>query len=399
MNILIEQAHDELLVWCRQRDFAGYDPFDSLNSRVFQSIPLKHSRTSRLLWTQAFKRSPLNLRRFSLVPKQKNSKGLALFGLATLSKYRRLGTAEAETEARALLEELLRLQIGGYNGAAWGYNFDWQSRHFFAPRGTPMIVPTAFAVRALLDAYETFNDNKYLEVARRSCEFILKDLKRTVDSNDDGGELCFSYSPLDETRVFNASLFAAETLASVAALGGEKEFSREAQALAIRAARYVVRKQNEDGSWDYGAGSAQRWVDNFHTAYVLLSLSRIMKSVRGDHHELKSALKCGYRFWRDHFFLADGWPKYYHDTLYPADAHAAATAIVTLIELQELDREALPLAETIATWTIRNLRDSRGFFYYQRQRFYTLRTPFMRWTQAWMLYALARLIEDCKANC
>jgi hypothetical protein len=51
------------------------------------------------------------------------------------------------------------------------------------------------------------------------------------------------------------------------------------------------------------------------------------------------------------------------------------------------------LAETIANWTIRHLRDSQGFFYYQRQRFYTVRTPFMRWTQGWMLYALARLLE------
>jgi uncharacterized protein YyaL (SSP411 family) len=285
------------------------------------------------------------------------------------------------------------MQIGGYSGAAWGYNFDWQSRHFFAPRGTPMIVPTAFAVRALLDAYETLGDQRYLDTARSSCEFILKDLRRTVDSKDEGGELCFSYSPVDETKVFNASLFAAESLVCVSALQGETDFRDEARVFAVRAARYVVNRQNEDGSWDYGAGAAQRWIDNFHTAYVLLSLSRIMKCLPADQKELKSSLERGYRFWRDRFFLADGWPKYYHDTLYPADAHAAATAIVALIELQELDGDGLSLAEKIANWTTRNLRDRRGFFYYQRQRFYTVRTPFMRWTQAWMLYALARLLE------
>ena len=48
----------------------------------------------------------------------------------------------------------------------------------------------------------------------------------------------------------------------------------------------------------------------------------------------------------------------------------------------------------VASWTIQNLRDSRGFFYYQRRRFYTVRKPYMRWTQAWMLYALARLLEE-----
>ncbi len=342
----------------------------------------------------------MNLRPLMLVPSQKNSKGIALFALAGLSRYRRLKTAEAEAEARELLDELWRMQIGGFHGAAWGYNFNWQSRHFFAPRGTPMIVPTAFAARAFLDAYETFNDRRYLEIARSSCNFILKDLRRTVDSIGDDGELCFSYSPLDDTKVFNASLFAAETLVCVAALDDETGFSGLADDLAARAARYVVRRQHQDGSWDYGAGPAQHWIDNFHTAYVLLSLSRIRKCLPGDQQDPGPALERGYRFWRDRFFLADGWPKYYDDSLYPADAHAAATAIITLIELQELDREALPLAETIAGWTISNLRDRRGFFYYQRRRFYTVRTPFMRWTQAWMLYALARLMEEkSKANC
>jgi hypothetical protein len=104
-------------------------------------------------------------------------------------------------------------------------------------------------------------------------------------------------------------------------------------------------------------------------------------------------LQRGYKFWRERFFLADGWPKYYHDSLYPADAHAAATAIITLLEFRESDSYALTLADTIAAWTINNLRDTGGFFYYQRRRFYTVHTPYMRWTQAWMLYALARLLE------
>jgi hypothetical protein len=54
----------------------------------------------------------------------------------------------------------------------------------------------------------------------------------------------------------------------------------------------------------------------------------------------------------------------------------------------------LRMAQNVATWTINNLRDSRGFFYYQRRRFYTVRKPYMRWTQAWMLYALSRLLEE-----
>jgi hypothetical protein len=161
----------------------------------------------------------------------------------------------------------------------------------------------------------------------------------------------------------------------------------------VRAARFVVHRQREDGSWAYGVQPGQQWVDNFHTAYVLLSLARIAKACVDASEEIKPTLQRGYAFWRECFFLADGWPKYYHDSLYPADAHAAATAIITLLELSDLDSGALPLAETIAAWTVRNLRDARGFFYYQRRRFFTVHTPYMRWTQGWMLYALARLLE------
>lgn len=408
----IEQAYDELFAWCRARDFAGYDPFDALNSRVFQSTSFKHFRAARLLWTQALKRSPVNLRRLAAVPPQKNSKGLALFALAALATYRRLKTSEtqtratqsdvaetgkphtgaaeiaaAETEARELLDQLWQARIQGYSGAAWGYNFAWQSRNFYAPQSTPMIVPTAFAARAYVEAYQAFGDDNYLKAARSSGDFVFNDLKQTVASDE---EICFSYSPLDETQIFNASLLAAETLASVASLTQEPGLCD----LVTRAARYAIRRQRADGSWAYGAGEGQQWTDNFHTAYVLLSLSRIMKASCAGEIDLQSPLQRGYEFWRERFFLADGWPKYYHDSLYPADAHAAATAIIALLEFQEMDRGARALAERIAAWTIKNLRDGRGFFYYQRRRFHTVRTPFMRWTQGWMLYALARLLEE-----
>ena len=387
-----EQAFAELFAWCRQHNFAGHDPFDALNSKLFQITPFRHSSTARLLWTQALKRSPFDLRKLAQVPAERNSKGVALFTLAALANYRRTKTAEAELEARNLLRDLQSLSLDGGQGTAWGYNFDWQSRVFFAPRGTPTIVPTAFAARAFVEAAHVFREDTFLEVAHSVCNFILRQLPRSVETST---EVCFSYTPHSKTRIFNASLLAAETLARVGALQGSEELC----SLAVRAARYVVNQQREDGSWAYGADASQSWVDNFHTAYLLGSLHRIIGSCEAAQtDEFKKSLQRGFEFWRDGFFLADGWAKYYHDTLYPVDTHAAATAIATFLDLIELDRNALPKAEQIAAWSMSNLRDRRGFFYYQRRRFYVARTPFMRWTQAWMLYALARLLEERQAR-
>ena len=384
------------------RGFAGHDPFDGLNSCVFQATPLRHSRVARLAWTQVFKRSPINLRVLARVPVERNSKGTALFALAALADFRARRTKDAETKVRALLNDLAAMRLGGWSGAAWGYNFDWQGRAFYAPKNTPTIVPTAFAARAFIEAARAFGDEEYLKMARSACDFILRDLRRSEGSGDAGNaEVCWSYTPIDTTRVFNASLLAAETLASVAALTGEEDL-RE---WAVRGARYVVRRQRTDGSWAYGAAEFQSWADNFHTAFVLTSLSRIIEAGNiiessesnsddaAYRNEFVVAVRRGYEFWRERFFLADGWPKYYHDKLYPADAHSAGAAVAALVELRWLDSDALKLAEKIARWAINELRDGRGFFYYQRRRFYTVRTPYMRWSQAWMLYALARLLE------
>jgi len=389
MSDLFQTAYDELLSWCREHDFAGHDPFDALNSRLFQATPLAKSRNARLIWTQLLKRSPADFRVVARVPAERNAKGIALFALAQIANYRRVKTEECAEQARSLLFELLSMKLDGYSGACWGYNFDWQSRNFFAERGTPTIVPTAFAARALIEAARDLPDLRdvCLRTARSVCDFILKDLPRTVDNET---ELCFSYAPSSDTRIFNASLLAAEVLATVGNLTDERELYEAA----ARATRYVVNNQRQDGSWLYGTDPKQSWVDNFHTAYVLFSLKRIINVSSSSGAEFQPALERGYEFWKNNFFLAEGWPKYYHDDPYPADAHAAASAIVTFLECRELDNNASKLAQSVASWTIQNLRDSRGFFYYQRRRFYTVRKPYMRWTQAWMLYALARLLEE-----
>ncbi|MDT5272981.1 MAG: hypothetical protein QOH49_5167 [Acidobacteriota bacterium] len=400
----LERVYEELRAWCRERSHAGHDPFDALNSRLFRATPLKHSRLARLAWTQAFKRSPINLRPLALVPTGRNAKGTALFALAALSRFRATGREEYELEARTLLDQLLGAREETQGGAAWGYNFDWQGRAFYAPKGTPTVVPTAFAVRALVEATQVLDTPgeegtvsegvwPYLTAATGACRFILERLNRSDETDD---EVCFSYTPLDRTRVFNASLLAGEALAAAGAVTGPKAWPD----YALRAARYVVRRQRADGSWAYGADSYQSWADNFHTAFVLTSLVRILRDcapqLEADETtraEIEDALKRGYRFWREGFFLADGWPKYYHHGAHPADAHSAGAALVALAELREREPDAAELAHRVAAWTLRELYDPRGFFYYQKRRLRTVRTPYMRWSQAWMAYGMARVLE------
>lgn len=387
-----EEIYDRLYEYCKARDFAGYDPFDGLNSRVFQLLPLRYFAAGRLAWLQLVKRSPVDLRRPALVSPGVNPKALALFALAELCRFRTNGDRAHSLEASAQIEALLRLGIGGKSPRgeptlAFGYNFDWQSRYFFAPAGTPAIIPTAFASQALIEAWQTIGDEIYLQKAVEICEFILASLNRPVETD---GELCFSYTPGDGTIIFNASLLAGESLARAGAATGNREYLE----LAAKTARFAIRRQRADGAWVYGLGAKQDWVDNFHTAYVLVSLHRIAQAVPELEGEAAAAVESGIDYWLGHFFLDDGAPKYYDKSKYPVDIHSAAVATAAMCELKNLDARLLPLAERTAEWTIENMCGPSGYFYYQRRPHRVIKTPFMRWGQAWMAYALARLIES-----
>ena len=187
MNNLILNSFTNLRTYCEKEDFKGWDPYDGLNSKVFQTIPfLKRSALMRLVVIQGFKWCPINLRKIAFVPKGYNAKGIALFlsGYCNLYKVIDKGIdVQISKEAclnkiNYLAELLISLQSKGYSGACWGYNFDWQSRAFFLPKYTPTVVATSFVVESLLSAYDITKNEEYKNIAVSSANFILKDLTR-----------------------------------------------------------------------------------------------------------------------------------------------------------------------------------------------------------------------------
>jgi hypothetical protein len=107
--------------------------------------------------------------------------------------------------------------------------------------------------------------------------------------------------------------------------------------------------------------------------------------------KLKSNLTRGLKFYRDNFFLPDGTPKYYPDRIYPIDIHSCAQSIITLVRLDSVSRQNQSLVEKVALWTLANMQDEKGYFYFQRRSWLTNRIAYMRWSQAWMLKALVTL--------
>lgn len=377
-------SFQKLKSYCEQEEFKGWDPFDGLNSQLFNALPTKQSRFFRLAWLQFFKRSPINLRKITYTPKGYNAKGLGLFLTGYCNLYKLNPQDEVKQKIEFLIEKLFELENKEYSGSCWGYNFDWQARAFFQPKNTPTVVATTFIGYALLDAYEITQDQKLLDKARSACDFILKDLNRTYE----GETFAFSYSPLDNTSVFNATLLGCRLLSRVYSFTSEKNLIEEAR----KGLTYCCNHQNRDGSWAYSTLPYHQWIDSFHTGYNLEGIAEYQK-YSGDNSFDKN-LENGLSFYLKNFFLLDGTPKYYHNQTFPIDIHSPAQLILTLARTGKLT-EHIDLVKRVIQWTIANMQSDKGYFYYQKKKFWTSKIPYIRWSQAWMFYALSfYLYED-----
>jgi hypothetical protein len=380
----VKDAALKTLAYCRANDWAGHDPYDALNSKVFKALPFLNARLPRLALTQAMKRCPFNIRSLLLVPKTQNPKGLALF-LTALLKFAKLGLLYPDEElVRTMAEKLSELRSPNTSYWCWGYSFPWQTRTLLVSRGAPNLVCTSFVANALLDLYETCCEARYLSAAISAADYILNELYWTGDDSI----ACFSYPvPSAQSQVHNANLLGAALLCRVYKHSGDQKFLEPA----LKVARYSASKQRVDGSWDYGESPTQRWIDNFHTGYNLCALRRIGREAETT--EFLVHVSRGFEFYRQHFFQEDGAPKYFHDRTYPLDVHSVAQSILTLLELKDLDEANVKLARSVFQWAMANLWNEDGFFYYQKLRWATIKIPYMRWGQAWMLLALAALLE------
>jgi len=369
----------KLVQWLDNHNFKGYEPRDALSSKL-APLTFKSLFAERIL-QQIVLRCPFQIRHLIGVKPRMSTIGMGFLARGYIRMWQ--ATQELIWNKRAIysLDWLIKNKIGGYSGACWGNNFDYVSRGGRLPKFMPTVVWTSLIGHAFLDGYEAFGDKEYLNIAISSCEFVLKDLIH--EHFNDG--ICLSYTPFKKLSIHNANMLGAGFLARVYSVIKRKELADVAR----KAMTYSCNCQLPSGAWYYGEAETYHWIDNWHTAYNLDSLRWYIKSAEDE--EFLSNLKKGYYFYKSHFFEKDVKPKYYFNKLYLVDIQCASQGIDTLCFFSEDDPEALHLAQKVAKWTINNMQDKNGYFYFRKLRWKTVKIPMLHWGQATMLSALAHL--------
>ena len=383
MEKLLENAIFKLIQYVEAETFRGYDPYDALNSPILSQLA-KPSKWLKIGFTQTLRRIPFNLRPLLGTPKGYNPKGMGLFLNSYVNLHRVYNEKRYLKQIEFLADWLIDNHSKGYSGYCWGYNFDWQNRTFFAPKETPTIVNTSFIGHAFLDAFEVLKIEQYLKVARSACDFLLKDLNvfREADT------ICFSYTPIDNSKVHNANYLGASLLVRTYSFTHEENLLDYGK----QAYEYSTRHQRDDGSWFYGEAKIQNWIDSFHTGFNLEALHWHTKFL--DERKYEPQIRKGLKFYLDNFFLEDGTPKFYHNLTYPIDIHCPAQALVTLSKLRNYDSRAVLTLKKVLRWTIENMQDPQGFFYFRKGKILKNKIPYIRWGQAWMLRGLTTILRN-----
>lgn len=376
------KAIDRLTQYIEGKKFSGYDPYDFLNSKVPWRVL---GRTVQAVVVQAGKLMPFNVRPILGIKKEENPKGIGLMLNAYSVQYNKTKSDYYLKQANYLFSRLLALRSKG-KFFCWGYNFVWANPSSVHPKFMPSSVVTSFVVQGIYKYYLVTGDEMAKKVIISASRYILE---KIICSEIDG-YCCFSYTEEKADFCYNASVLATEVLAIAYSLTNDESLISKVKS----AVSFVLSKQHEDGHWNYSlnvaTGQESEQVD-FHQGFILNSLHHIKTLIQWQDDRIDNAIAKGLKYYKECQFFSDGRSLWRVPKEFPVDIHNQAVGIITFSEFSSYSPDYKAFAIKIADWTIENMQNDRGFFYYRKFKTYTIKIPYVRWSNAWMLLALSTL--------
>lgn len=291
------------------------------------------------------------------------------------------------------LDELKKSSCKGYSGYCWGYTFGWQNADAYWPAGVPLMTITPYGFWAFRKHYEITKSDDSLNICKSVAQFGLYDIKKQKMPN---GTICSSYSPDDDRYIVNANTYRAALLLDAYSMFGDEIYKKEA----YESIDFVLSYQEPDGKWFYEAiGTRDRFIDNFHTCFVLRNLKRAYNVCHRE--DILEAIKKGYSYYRKYLFRPDNTPIHMSEVKYNKlrkyEMYDYAEGIILGPLLNDVIEGSLDFSYILADDLITRFQVKKGYYVTRVTSFNKkIKIPYHRWPQAQLFYALANILKTLK---
>ena len=382
-----------LLNWIEENEYKSFDVSDTLSTKLYLTLLwfYKRYRIGKYVYFPFYKLNqlfPKQIRSIAGVSKQEFPQAYAIIVKALLNIFRKSNDTWHLDKAINLSDKLFKIKNTDFQYNCWGQPFDWYTRKLI-PKYTPRTTVTSQVASAFLDMYEVTKQEKYLLEAKSAAKFFIHEMNYFTDKE---GDICFPYTAIDDYKVHNANTLAAAVLYRVYNHTGEdifKDFS-------IRSFQFTVKHQTPEGAWYYWAPPDKLLyrIDNYHTGFVLESLLEAKECMQTN-FRFETALKDGLNYYIENLFAENRIPKMTNKKTYPIDIQSCAQSLITFSKADKFYPSNSNRIKKITEWTMNNMFDhEKNYFYYRKYKSgRTDKTPYIRWSESWMLHALSFLIK------
>jgi hypothetical protein len=302
------------------------------------------------------------------------------------------GSREERYYRRAVhfLEVLEQTRCPGYEDYGWGYPFNWETRTGCIKAGTPLITTVPYGYEAFAQVYRLDKDDRWRRIMRSIAQHAVKSY-RDIETSPDTATCGYTPAPNDPAGVINASAYRAFLLTQAAFDFSEDRYLEVAR----RNLNFVLASQNSDGSWPYSADPERRFVDHFHTCFVLKALAKIERLTGWA--RCTEAIERGVAYYVSRLFDAQGLPVPFSRpprlTVYRRELYDYAECI----NLAVLLRGRFPVLDRVASRVVADLlvrwQRPNGSFRARQLLFGWDNVPMHRWAQSQVFRSLCFLLR------
>jgi hypothetical protein len=375
MKKIIEKIIFDSILHIENKTYQSYDLFDALTCDWINKVTNK-SDILRRIAIQVNAKSPINLHSVGM-KKLTHTKLISdLLWTLSLNNF--------TNKTIPIYHKLIDLKCNN-NYSVWGLNFPYTSRFINADSKTPNIYNTASSGLSLCEFYNIDIPLKG-EIETNITE-IIDAIFQVFSFNDENTKGWFAYYPKQQSPTYNVNALTAYFLCKANETLKKECVSKE---IIEKLINLLIEEQNLDGSWFYSRSSKGKWIDGFHSGFIIESLAYVY-SHGFKSEKLNNTLKRAWNYYIKNLFTEEGLPKYFSNgNKFPIEAQNCAQAIqtISLVGIW-LDWNQRELLEKVIQLTIKFLYNPNGYFYYKKTRIFTYKQSYLRWSTAPMLVAFS----------